>query len=356
MRPYLLLVLGLLHVTCAAVLDEAAHEWTLRDTEDDGEEPGYFSGEASESANSWLQYSRDGDGAVQAATVDDVDRLQEYLRTRPDIFTAGPNSQLESYVGEQMEDGPNKIDGVKRVNRRPSAVRTDTLPMAGTVLDEVESANFYPEFAIGILDNGCTTFLVGPRHALTAAHCVYNSSSEEFDVNLDMWRGRKGNEYLDQMLWSRVIIPQSYSVSPSDQDNWALIIFQRESLSTVWLKLGFSEEIYNMPYTLYGYLSSKSYGTMYTTVCRSRAEEPEEGEQVLNVQCGSDECFDGGPLLRGYNFRRSKMPVVYGVSFSSCDSYDFSHNNVLFQPTLFWTLCYLMSENGFDARCAIKAT
>ena len=339
------------HLLQAAVTDEI-HKWTLRDTEDEQE---YSSGDASDSAHSWLQYTRDG-SVVQPATVEDVDGLEQYLHTRPDIFTDGPNSRLESYVGEQMEDGPNKIDAETRVNRRPTAIRQEaSLPMAGTVLDEVESTNFYPEYAVGILENGCTAFLIGPCHALTTANCVYNSTAGEFVDDLDMWRGRKADVYLDHMVWTSVIIPRSYSLSPSNESDWALIIFNRHSISTVWLKMGFSENIYNIPYTIYGYLGSKPYGTMYSTVCRSRTEEP-ESENILNIQCGSDECFEGGPLLRGFNFKRSKMPVVYGVSRSSCESYNFSHNSIVFQPDLFWSLCYFMSDNGFDARCAISST
>ena len=347
----LLLVACLLHVLHAAVINEA-HRWTLRDTEDDGGEPEYASGDASTSAHSWIQYSRDG-SVAETATVDEVEGLEQYLLTRPDIFTAGPNSQLESYVGEQMEDGPEKVDTVKRINRRPTAVRQDTIPTANVVLDEVESTNFYPEFAVGILENGCTAFLIGPRHALTSAHCVYNSTTEDFVEELDMWRGRKEEKYLNSMQWASVIIPRNYTLSPSDENDLALIVFNQRSTSRVWLKIGFSEDIYNIPYTIYGYLSSKPYGKMYSTVCRSQMEEP-ESERVLNLMCGSDECFDGGPLLRGHNFKRSKMPVAYGVSLSSCESYSFSHNNVIFLPDLFWSLCYLMSENGFDARCAVK--
>jgi V8-like Glu-specific endopeptidase len=347
---FLLLLVSLLHSLHAGVMDEA-HRWTLRDTEDDTD---FASGEPSQSASAWVKYTRGGE-APQTATVDEVEDFEQYLRTRPDIFTAGPNSRLESFVGEQMEDGPDKVDTVKRVNPRPTAERETSLPMASIVLDEVASTNFYPEYAIGLLENGCTAFLVGPRHAVTAAHCVYNTTSGVFIETLDMWRGRNRDAFLEHMVWTDVIIPLSYSISPSDGLDWALIVFNKPSTSTVWLKMGFSESIYNVPYTLFGYLSSKAYGVMYSTVCRSRAESSEEEQdRVLEVQCGSDECFDGGPLLRGYNFKRSKMPMAYGVSLSSCASYSFSHNNVVFLPELFWSLCYLMSENGFDARCDIK--
>lgn len=309
------------------------------------------SGEESLGPRAWIQYTRDG--SARTATVHHVQGLEQYLSSRPNIFTAGPNALLESYAGEQMEDGPNKEDRVKRVNRRPTAIRDDSIE-GNNFLEVVQSTNFYPEFAVGILENGCTAFLIGPRHALTTAHCVYNSTTSEFIDSLDFWRGRKQQYYLEQIQWESVIIPRNFTISPLDENNWALIVFSSASTSAVWLKIGFSENINDFPYTMYGYLSGKPYGAMYSTVCRSETQNP-ESENVFNLMCSSDECFDGGPLLRGYNFKRSKMPVAYGISLSSCDSYDFSHNSLVFQPELFWSLCYFMSENGFDARCAIHS-
>ena len=350
-----LVIVSLLQYLQAAVpLDEAAHSWTLRDTEDDDADEDYASGAPSQSENSWVTYSRNG--GVQLATVVEVETLEQYLHTRPDIFTAGPTARLESFVGEQMEDGPDKIDTVHRVNTRPTIEREESLPVAGTVLDAVASTNFYPEFAIGLLENGCSAFLIGPRHALTAAHCVFNSSENSFSDRLDMWRGRNVDIYLDHMVWLEVIISHQYFLSASENHDWALIIYNKPSTSGVWLKMGFSENIYNVPYTVFGYLGNKAYGVMYSTVCRSHSETSTPNSQLLNVQCGSDECFEGGPFLRGYNFQRSKMPVAYGVSLSSRDSYSFSHNNVIFQPDLFWSLCYLLFEDGFDAQCTLKSS
>ena len=348
-----LLVIGQLHFLHAVVLDEA-QRWTLRDTEnDDGEDSEYASGDESPSEKSWVIYSRGGE--VHPATVDDMETFEQYLLTQPDIFTAGPKSRFESYTGEQMEDGPDKLDTIDRVNPRPTAAREESLPFAGTVLDVVASTNFYPEFAVGILENGCTAFLVGPRHALTSAHCVYDSEQGSLKDGMDMWRGRNMASYLDQMLWTDVVIPRRYLLSAAEEDDWAMIVFDHPSTSRVWLKFGFSESIYNVPYTVFGYLSTQNYGVMYSTVCRSESEGS-EGEQLLSTQCGSDECFDGGPLLRGYDFKRSKMPVAYGITLSRCTSYSFSHNNIIFQSDLFWSICYLLSEFGFDAQCALKSS
>lgn len=353
----LLLVAALLQSLHAAVIDEE-QRLTLRDTEDgDVDDAGGSAGVESTSENSWVRYSKNG--GVHLATVDEVELLERDVLSRPDIFTEGQGARLESYAGEQMEDGPDKLDTDEHVNPRPKADREEGLPVAGTVLEVVASTNFYPEFAVGVLDNGCTAFLIGPRHALTSAHCVYNYNSSSFSDNLDMWRGKNSQIYLSRMTWSDAIIPRNYYVSATDQDDWALVIYSKPSTSHVWLKIGFSENVYNVPYTMFGYLSSKAYGVMYSTMCRSRAEgapENAEDDQLLNVQCGSDECFDGGPLLRGYNFQRSKMPVAYGISLSTCDSYSFSHNNVIFQPDLFWTLCSFMSAYGFDAQCSLKSS
>ena len=353
MRSFVLLVsLGLLHILQAAVVDES-ERWTLRDTEDDDESEEFASGAKSESEKAWITYSRSGD--LHAATVDEVETLEQYLRSRPDVFSEGAKARLESYAGEQMEDGPNKVDPVSHVNPRPAAEREERLPMASAVLDVVHSTNFYPEYAVGLLENGCTAFLVGPQHALTAAHCVYNSTEESFAEELDMWRGRIGNAFLGRMTWSKVVISHEYFVSSDEQQDWALIVYTKPSSSPVWLKIGYSEGIYNVPYTMFGYLSSQAFGVMHSTVCRSRGEDSSQ-DQLLSIQCGSDECFEGGPLLRGYNFQRSKMPIVYGISHSSCDSYSYSHNNVIFQPDLFWSLCYFMSLHGFDAQCMIKGS
>jgi len=110
-------------------------------------------------------------------------------------------------------------------------------------------------------------------------------------------------------------------------------------------------QIYRLPFKAQLY----SFGAMYSTICRSQTENSagHTDPQLITIWCSTVEGFDGGPVLRGYDFQRSKMPVVNGVVLSNA-SYSISHNTVVFQPDLFWSLCYHMAENGFNAQCHIE--
>ena len=346
--------LQLLLVLCASGLAEQG--WTYRDTEEDefdarNEAPG--SGEQSQSEMAWVSYRKNG--SVHSATVSEVSRLLEYVGMQPNFTDAGPRASLATVTGVQMEDGPEKEDSVKRTNPRPAAERSSDLPLVGEILDVVPTTNFYPEFAVGILDNGCTAFLIGPRHALTAAHCVYTFNASSFSDNLNLWRGRNLDAYLELMAWSEVIVPINYFLSGAERDDWALIVYSEPSASPVWLKIGYSKRIYNSPFTAYSYISNEPYGAMYSTICRSQTENSavHTDPQLITIWCSTVEGFDGGPVLRGYDFQRSKMPVVNGIVLSNA-SYSISHNTVVFQPDLFWSLCYHMAENGFNAQCHIE--
>ena len=59
-----------------------------------------------------------------------------------------------------------------------------------------------PYCAIGQMENGCTAFLVGPYHAITSRHCVYDCSKREFLP----YRGI----YLQRNCFSRGIFMDDY--------------------------------------------------------------------------------------------------------------------------------------------------
>ena len=52
----------------------------------------------------------------------------------------------------------------------------------------VDNSNRYPYCAVEYLDSGCTAAFIGPYHAITAAHCVYNTTTNTWKQNLNLWR------------------------------------------------------------------------------------------------------------------------------------------------------------------------
>ena len=246
----------------------------------------------------------------------------------------------------QMEDGPSQlIENEEKQHRKPvgGSHREEVM---GQYLEEIVTTNFYPEYGVGILENSCTAFMIGPKHALTTANCVYDHDSNMWEDDLDFWRGRNGDHYLDKMVWSSVLIPHDFFTAGKLEKNWALIEFDTES--PVWLRIAHSKKLQDIAMTVYGYLpDDHPYGTMYNSICRSNLQQVHE--ETLDIQCGTDQKFSGGPVLKGYKFQRSKMPLVYAVSVSY--DYLYAHQAVNIHEELFWSLCYFMKNGGHDLEC-----
>ena len=333
---YVLLAVELLAIGGAVELGDGAGGRTIGEHKQDGGNSTEGSGEFGHDLK-WITFSRHG--KEHPASSAEIKLFAEYVASQPTLL-----GKLETRGKLQMEDGPVQIDPS---NHSPSL--SDAGTESPTVVDDklhrVISTNYYPEYAVGILDNGCTAFLVGPQHALTAAHCVYNYNTSTWTTELDFWRGRNAEYYLQRMEWKHVIIPYQFYSSGDDNQNWALLHFTDES--PVWLKLAYSEHIRNTPLTVYGYLQDKEWGTMYSTMCWSSSEQLDTVD--LAIQCDSDKVIAGGPVLRGQSFLQSKPPVVFGVNIGKQRSYEQPIARVL--SDLFWFVCYSMQSSNFDPHC-----
>ena len=281
----------------------------------------------------WVTYNRRGMERVAGSEM--VQVFAEYLASKP--FSPDPSS-FEAQSTFQMEDGPEFTDPVKHNFPSVAEKSTNTSDVSANTLQRIAHAYYNPEYAIGLLDNGCTAFLISPQHALTAAQCVYNYSANTWSTELDFWRGKNGAFYLQRLSWKKVTIPYGFYNSGAENQNWALLQFLEKS--PVWLTLAYSNRIQDISLTMYGYLQDRQLVNMYSTVCQSNAVQ--HRAKQLEMRCSSDEVFTGGPVMKGFQY---KVPVVYGVSIGQ------TNQTIHIHSELFWFICYSMEDGEYDPRC-----
>ena len=126
--------------------------------------------------------------------------------------------------------------------------------------------------ALGILENGCTAFLIGPRHALTSGHCAYNTRTRTWNWNLGIYLGRDCG--IDGRLidWSRAWVFPSY-INGDARSNMAYIPLSRPA--SCWLSYGFWDPMPRTHFETCGYHSDKRssfYPCYYCSHCYAELE------------------------------------------------------------------------------------
>ena len=291
---------------------------------------------------SWVKYTKNG-GIAQRATSAELSLFQKYYSG------VNPEAAGESVASKAMEDGPFIMVDVNSTETEEVADPELNLAkhkLTGQYLEQISDQDvyFYPAFAIGILENGCSAFLIGPRYALTSAQCVFNQDALQWSEELDFWRGQDMNNYISRMEWESVVISSSFYTNESTQADWAMITYTTNTKSPVWLKIATVPNMDRFIATMYGYLHEDlPLKMMFSTICKSDSQQ--EDKHYLSVNCATDLRFNpGGPVFHGYDFTRKYIPYVYGINLRP--QYSYEKKLLRFDSTLFWFLCYNMGEDG----------
>ncbi|WP_435105586.1 trypsin-like serine peptidase [Arhodomonas sp. AD133] len=134
---------------------------------------------------------------------------------------------------------------------------------------QVTATTYFPFRTMGRIDLGCTGTLIGPRHVLTAGHCVYNIYTDQWYSQLDFSPGQDGSyRPYGEIGWQWAITVQGWTNSHDRNYDYAMIVLDEDVGQQVgWMAFGWKKPMPKYNVNINGYPSDKPSGTMWHAYC-----------------------------------------------------------------------------------------
>lgn len=174
---------------------------------------------------------------------------------------------------------------------------------------KMEDTTAFPHRVVGRIATGCTGTLIGPRHVITAGHCVYNVDKKVWYKSVSFSPARNGNAFpFGTVGWKKVLAPQGWTEDADTYQDYALIVLDRSLGKEVgWLAMGILEKIPEQSMQVMGYPADKPLGTMWGSTCPIASAS----KGALFYRCDTYGGMSGSAIRLDYP--KGKSDIIYGV-------------------------------------------
>lgn len=216
----------------------------------------------------------------------------------------------------------------------------------------------HPYCAVGYLDSGCTAVFIGPYHAITAASCVYDTTTNTWKrTQLNIRRGRTCGHSGTRMTWTNVYALQGYTVQHRREYDFALIVYNRNNPSPCYLSFGYMDTWSDVGFDTFGYPRDKPlqsgcrfYRSMWFTSCHY-SDTLDSGLGLI-YRCDVVQGNTGSALYGEWKGHSSGSKVVYGVNARYYTDWNYG---VRLDRTRFCKIAEWMTSSGYTPKCGSSA-